>query len=56
MGYSKNEGDEFILDVDGCDTGIGGVLLQMQDGRERVIEYASQIIVLQRRNYKQSDI
>ena len=51
MGYPKNEGGEFILDVDGCDTGIGAVLLQIQDGRERVIAYASRALNKAEANY-----
>ena len=34
-------GLKYILDTDASDIGIGGVLSQVQDGRERVIAYAS---------------
>ena len=51
MGYPLNEGGEFILDVDACDVGIGGVLHQIQDGRERVIAYASRALNKAERNY-----
>jgi hypothetical protein len=51
MGYPQNEGGEFILDVDGCDTGIGAVLIQMQEGRERVIAYASRSLNKAESNY-----
>lgn len=40
MGH-PNKSDEFILDVDASGTGIGAVLQQVQEGRERVIAYAS---------------
>ena len=51
MGYPQNEGGEFILDVDGCDTGIGAVLIQIQEGRERVIAYASRSLNKAESNY-----
>ena len=44
MGYPLEGGGSFILDVDASDCGIGGVLQQIQDGRERVITYASRAL------------
>ena len=44
MGYPLNEAGEFVLDVDASDIGIGGILHQVQDGRERVIAYASKVL------------
>ena len=44
MGYPLNEAGEFVLDVDASDIGIGGILHQVQDGRERVIAYASRAL------------
>lgn len=35
MGYPMNEAGTFTLDVDASDIGIGGILHQIQDGRER---------------------
>jgi hypothetical protein len=36
LGYPQS-GDKFIVDTDASNVGIGGVLSQVQDGRERVI-------------------
>ena len=51
MGYPLNEAGEFVLDVDASDIGIGGILHQIQDGRERVIAYASRALNKAERNY-----
>ena len=51
MGYSLNEAGEFMLDVDASDIGIGGILHQEQDGRERVIAYASRALNKAEKNY-----
>ncbi|MCG8044298.1 MAG: ribonuclease H family protein, partial [Candidatus Thiodiazotropha endolucinida] len=51
MGYPLNEGGEFILDVDASDVGIGGILHQVQQGRERVIAYASRALNKAEKNY-----
>ncbi|CAG2191073.1 Retrovirus-related Pol polyprotein from transposon 17.6,Retrovirus-related Pol polyprotein from transposon 297 [Mytilus edulis] len=50
MGHPNNA-DEFILDVDASGTGIGAVLQQVQEGRERVIAYASRSLNRAERNY-----
>ena len=42
----------FILDTNASDTGIGGVLSQLdEDGRERVIAYNSRLLSKQERQY-----
>ena len=51
MGYPLNEAGEFILDVDASGTGIGGVLHQVQEDRERVIAYASRALNKAESNY-----
>ncbi|CAG2243204.1 Retrovirus-related Pol polyprotein from transposon 17.6,Retrovirus-related Pol polyprotein from transposon 412,Retrovirus-related Pol polyprotein from transposon 297 [Mytilus edulis] len=50
MGHPNNA-DEFILDVDASGTGIGAVLQQVQEGRERYIAYASRSLNRAERNY-----
>ena len=54
MGYPKND-CTFILDTDACDFSIGAVLSQIQDGRERVIGYASRTLSKTERNYCVTD-
>jgi hypothetical protein len=40
LAYPKPDGI-FILDTDASNIGIGGILQQVQDGKEQVIAYAS---------------
>jgi len=54
VGYPQGVG-EFILDTDACDTGIGAVLSQVQDGVEKVIAYASRSMNKAERNYCVTD-
>ena len=51
MGYPLNDAGDFILYVDASDVGIGGILHQMQEGRERVIAYASRALNKAETNY-----
>ena len=41
----------YILDTDACSEGIGGVLHQIQDGKERVIAYQSRTLSGPEKNY-----
>jgi hypothetical protein len=44
-------GGRFIVDTDASKVGIGGVLSQVQDGQERVIDYYSNTLNKVERNY-----
>jgi len=46
-----NRTDPMIIDTDASDFDIGCVLLQVQDGQERVISYAGRTLNLSKRNY-----
>lgn len=46
-----NHKDEYILDVDASDLGIGAELLQLQDGNEKVIAYGSFALSKEQRRY-----
>ena len=48
---SSAEGDNFILDTDASDVGIGAVLTQVQNGTEKVISYASRSLSKAERRY-----
>ena len=51
MGYPLNDAEDFVLDVDASDIGIGGILHQVQNGRERVIAYGSRSLNKAEKNY-----
>jgi hypothetical protein len=44
-------GEKFIVDTDASNIGIGGVLFQVQDGKERVIAYYSKTLSRAEGNY-----
>ena len=50
MAYPQDDG-EFILDTDACDTGIGAVLSQIQNGETKVIAYGSRTLNKAESNY-----
>ena len=50
MGYPRNAG-LYSLDVDASNLGLGGILSQEQEGRERVIAYGSRALNRTERNY-----
>ena len=51
MVYPLNDAEAFVLDVDASDIGIGGILYQVQNGRKRVIAYASRPLNKAEKNY-----
>ena len=46
-----NDDGQFLLDTDASGVGIGGVLSQVQDGKERVVAYSSKSLNTAERNY-----
>ncbi|CAC5366859.1 unnamed protein product [Mytilus coruscus] len=54
VSYSADHGG-YILDADACDTGIGAVLNQVQEGQEKVIAYGSRTLNKAERNYCVTD-
>ncbi|CAC5378800.1 unnamed protein product [Mytilus coruscus] len=54
VAYPADHGG-YILDTDACDTGIGAVLSQVQEGQEKVIAYGSRTLNKAERNYCVTD-
>ena len=50
LGFPR-PGADFIVDTDASDSGIGGVLSQVQDGQEQVIAYYSKTLSKAEKNY-----
>lgn len=48
--FPSREGD-FILDTDASDVAIGAELVQIQDGKERVVSYASHALTKPQKRY-----
>ncbi len=46
-----NKSDPFILDTDASDKAIGAEIIQVQEGKERVIAYGSTSLSAEQRNY-----
>ena len=55
MALPRSDAEGFILDVDACNYGIGGVLSQLQDGEEKVIAYDSRSLNRAETNYCVTD-
>ena len=51
LAFPKPDGSQFILDTDASAYAIGAVLSQVQEGKERVIAYASRCLDKPERNY-----
>ena len=51
----SEDAEPFVLDTDASNYGMGAVLSQRQDGKERVIAYASKILSKTQRNYHTYD-
>ncbi len=51
LGYPKANDVVFILDTDASDKAVGAELLQIQEGKERVISFGSRILTPAQRKY-----
>ena len=51
LSYPLLQGQPFVLDCDASNVGVGAVLLQLQDGEEKVISYFSKCLSKSERQY-----
>ena len=56
LAYPVFDGTEFILQTDASRTGLGFILAQKQDGKERVISYGGRALNKAERNYTVTEI
>ena len=56
LAYPNFDGTEFILQTDASRTGLGFILAQKQDGKERVISYGGRALHDPERNYTVTEI
>ena len=56
LAYPRFDGTEFILQTDACYTGLGYILAQVQDGKERVISYGGRALNNSERNYTTTEL
>lgn len=55
MAYPLTAGGQFVLDTDASGKAIGGVLSQVQDGKKRVVPFASRTLNKAERNFCVTD-
>ena len=56
LAYPRFDGTEFILQTDACYTGLGYILAQKQDDKERVISYGGRALHDSERNYTTTEL
>jgi len=56
LAYPAFDGTEFILQTDACGTGLGFILAQKQDDKERVISYGGRTLKDAERNYTTTEL
>ena len=56
LAYPRFDGTEFILQTDASYTGLGYILAQVQDGKEKVISYGGRSLKNPERNYSTTEL